>query len=160
MRTSVIVKVPTPELWGEVEQRCFDYEIGWWSGGFEHADYWNDCKEKSCLHIENNKLSYSDESYYLKDCLNTPIITAEEFLEDKQPTAKQNNAVAKIMYKVSSMMKRMLDADAQTLYKAGYINGDLELTDKGRTALNTIIFVANKSELVKMAQEELDEEKK
>ena len=63
------------------------------------------------------------------------------------------------MNKLKPMMKRLLDKDTRMLYKAGYINGDLELTENGRNALDTIIFTANKAELVKMAQEELDEEK-
>ena len=64
----------------------------------------------------------------------------------------------KTMNKLNPMTKRLLDKDTQTLCKAGYINGDLELTENGRNALDTIIFTANKAELVKMAQEELDEE--
>lgn len=64
-----------------------------------------------------------------------------------------------IMKTLNTMMKKLLDADTQTLVKAGYINGDLELTSEGRAALNTIVFQANKKELVAMAQEELDAEK-
>lgn len=63
-----------------------------------------------------------------------------------------------LMNKVSTMMKKLLDADTQTLVKAGYLNGDLDLTDKGKTALNTIVFMANKADLVVSAQEAIDEE--
>ncbi len=66
----------------------------------------------------------------------------------------------KIMNQVKAMFKRLTDAGAQTLYKAGYINGDLELTDKGTRALNAINFDANKPALVAEAQAELDEEAK
>jgi hypothetical protein len=64
-----------------------------------------------------------------------------------------------LMTKLNTMMKKLLDADTQTLVKAGYINGDLELTSAGRDALNTIVFQANKAALVAMAQEALEEEK-
>lgn len=64
-----------------------------------------------------------------------------------------------LIMKLTPMLKRLLDKKAQTLYKAEYINGDLELTEDGRSALNTILFEANKDELVKLAQEKLDEEK-
>lgn len=58
---------------------------------------------------------------------------------------------------LTNMMKKLLDSDTQTLAKAEYINGDLELTSRGRDALLTILFVTNKAELVKMAQEDIDE---
>lgn len=64
-----------------------------------------------------------------------------------------------IMQKVSTMMRKLLDADTQVLVKAGYINGDLELTDEGVSALNTVLFTANKAALVALAQEKIDEEK-
>lgn len=64
-----------------------------------------------------------------------------------------------IPVKLTPMIKRLLDSDSQTLYKAGYLNGDLELTEAGRNALQTIIFTQNKAELVKLAQEVLEEAK-
>jgi hypothetical protein len=63
------------------------------------------------------------------------------------------------MNKLTSMLKRVLDPEAQTLYKAGYIDGNMALTAKGQEALNAILFTANKAELVKQAEEELKEEK-
>lgn len=59
---------------------------------------------------------------------------------------------------LSSMLKRLLDADSQTLYKAGFINGDLELTDEGEKALMGILFDANKAALVVEAQAVIDDE--
>lgn len=63
------------------------------------------------------------------------------------------------MSKIGSMMKRLLDADTQTLVKAGFINGDLELTSDGVNALNAIQFTANKAALVAEAQAVLDAQK-
>ena len=51
---------------------------------------------------------------------------------------KPNNKT--IMQKLTPMLKRFLDKGAQTLYKADYINGDLELTDEGKSALNTVLY--------------------
>lgn len=56
------------------------------------------------------------------------------------------------MNKVSIMMKKLLDADTQTLVKAGFINGDLELTCEGAKNLQTIMFMANKAEMVTVAE--------
>jgi len=63
------------------------------------------------------------------------------------------------MKKLSQMMKKLLDGETKTLIKAGYINGDLDLTNEGMRALLTILFMGEgiKAELTAMAQEELDE---
>lgn len=65
----------------------------------------------------------------------------------------------KRMNRVSAMMKRLLDADTQTLVKAGFLDQNLELTEHGCDALDAILFDANKAALVKLAQEKLDEAK-
>ena len=58
------------------------------------------------------------------------------------------------------MMKKLLDKDTQTLVKAGFINGDLDLTGAGQHALNTVLFIEKKAELVKLAEEVLAEAEK
>jgi hypothetical protein len=63
------------------------------------------------------------------------------------------------MQKLNIMMKKLLDNDIQILIKAGYIDGDLKMTQKGQEALNAVIFDTSKADLVKLAQVELDEEK-
>lgn len=63
-----------------------------------------------------------------------------------------------LMTKVNVMMKKLLDKDTQTLVKAGYIDGDLELTDEGEEALDAILFQQHKAELVTLAKEQLAEE--
>ena len=65
-----------------------------------------------------------------------------------------------IMNKLSIMMKKLLDKDTQTLVKAGFINGDLDLTGAGQHALNTVLFIEKKAELVKLAEEVLAEAEK
>lgn len=63
------------------------------------------------------------------------------------------------MNNVNNMMKVILDADMRKLIKAGYVDGDLQLTAKGREALDSIQFTTHKEALVKLAQEDIDEEK-
>lgn len=63
------------------------------------------------------------------------------------------------MSKLSSMMKKLLDKDTQVLVEAGYINGDLDLTDEGTKALLTILFTTHKNELVKDAKEVIADSK-
>ena len=64
-----------------------------------------------------------------------------------------------LMNKLSLMMKKLLDSDLQTLVKAGYIDGNLELTAEGKTALDSVLFDNYKSDLVVLAQEKIVEEK-
>jgi len=65
-----------------------------------------------------------------------------------------------IMASLTNMMKKLLDKDTQVLVKAGYINGDLLLTEKGEEALFAVLFTQNKTDLVTLAQAELDEKEK
>ena len=65
-----------------------------------------------------------------------------------------------IMFKLNSMMKRLLDADIKKLIKGGLINGDLQLTEEGKETLMSIIFEGNKAELVKVAEENIKEAEK
>lgn len=64
-----------------------------------------------------------------------------------------------IMNQLTSMLKRLLDPDGQALYEAGFINGDLKLTESGKEELNNIIFDANKAALVQVAKEKIAEAK-
>lgn len=65
-----------------------------------------------------------------------------------------------IMSKLNSMMKRLLNEDTQTLYKAGIINGDLELTSEGNKILSAILFSANQTALIEEAKAIIAEQEK
>ena len=185
----VIVRIKTKEDWERVVTVAISNGCFWYFDNKDtYREAWRRYKEETCIQIKNNVLIFSPEDFFRKEYPNIPIISAQEFLEPEMgeyigefeeeykcpsdmsivldfmdnhitgsdETISQPN---KTMNKLKPMMKRLLDKDTQTLYKAGYINRDLELTENGRNALNTILFTANKAELVKMAQEELDEEK-
>ena len=67
------------------------------------------------------------------------------------------------MQKLTSALKRVLSADKQTLYKAGVIGGDLELSPQGKEKYVVALFNNEGdhkkavAEMVAMAQAELDE---
>ncbi len=61
--------------------------------------------------------------------------------------------------KITNLVKKILDKDTRTLVSAGFINGDLALTDEGVSELLGILFLQNKDELVKIAQETLEDKK-
>ena len=62
--------------------------------------------------------------------------------------------------RLTNLAKKLLDENTRTLIKAGYIDGDLELTDDGQEVLLSILFAEKKEDLVKMAQEEIKDKKK
>ena len=66
----------------------------------------------------------------------------------------------KTMKTVKNLFKKLVDKDTQTLYKANFLNGDLELTEEGKTALLEVLFLEKKADLVKIAEEKITEEEK
>lgn len=71
---------------------------------------------------------------------------------------KVNNKIGGMM-EITNLMRKILDKDIRTVMKAGYIDEDLTLTQKGENELMGILFLEKKAELVKMAEEELKENK-
>ncbi|HCR36117.1 TPA: hypothetical protein DIU22_03700 [Candidatus Woesebacteria bacterium] len=66
----------------------------------------------------------------------------------------------KTTMKITNLVKKILDADTRKLIKAGFINGDLALTDEGISELMGILFLANKEELLKVADEKIKDNSK
>ena len=67
------------------------------------------------------------------------------------------------MQKLTSAIKRALSKEKQTLYKAGYLNGGLELSGDGRTAYINALFANDGdhakavAEMVEQAEEQLED---
>ena len=84
----------------------------------------------------------------------------EEWVKPELKKTKQTT-----MQKLTSALKRVLSADKQTLYKAGVIGSDLELTTRGQSNYTDALFNNEGdhkkavAEMVAMAQAELDEAK-
>ena len=62
--------------------------------------------------------------------------------------------------KITNLVKKILDKDTRTLVKAGFINGELALTDEGVSELLGLLFLEKKAELLKVAEEKIDEDSK
>lgn len=85
--------------------------------------------------------------------------TSEGNLELVSTLEPLTNSNFSIMKTLSVWFKKLTDGGVQTLRKAEYLNGDLELTAEGQQALMALVFDQNKDELVKLAQQKLDEAK-
>ena len=82
-----------------------------------------------------------------------------ELVEEIKINEIKINKIEKIMQKAKSLFTRLVDKDVKNLYEAGYLNGDLEVTEEGTKELLSFLFLANKVELVKLAVEKLEAEK-
>ena len=62
-----------------------------------------------------------------------------------------------MLQKLTSTIKRLLNKNLQTQYRAGYINGGFELTDRGKDALLSLLAIDKEKELAELAQDFIDE---
>lgn len=65
-----------------------------------------------------------------------------------------------IMKKLSNFITKTVDGDTQDLLKAGYINGDLEPTEKAFDKIDELNFFDRRAQLVVSAKEEIAEQEK
>jgi hypothetical protein len=65
-----------------------------------------------------------------------------------------------MMKKLSSIVKRFFTPELKALYKAGFINGDNELTDLGSEQLEAIVVEKHMDELVTAANDYISDKKK
>jgi hypothetical protein len=87
--------------------------------------------------------------------LRDPCCCNEKWILKVEP--KKQSLIKTIMKTLNNMEKLLLDPDSQKLKKAGFINGDLDITMEGMKELQFILFKANKAELVKRAEEVIAE---
>lgn len=94
--------------------------------------------------------------YFLK---NLELIEPALELVDK--TKKVEDKPKKtIMKTLTNTLKKILPGDIQTQYKAGFRNGDIELTQEGVTELLNILAEKFQAELTARAEEVIKEEEK
>jgi len=71
---------------------------------------------------------------------------------DTEPKLKQTT-----MQKLKSNIKRMLSKNHQTLYKVGFLNGNLEYTEAAEKSLITFLLEKHEADLVEIAEEQIKE---
>jgi hypothetical protein len=101
--------------------------------------------------IDGNYLTFTDSS--------TWGFTLDQDWFDALYESKEPKPIKKqpIMKKLSNFYKKLTDENTQALVKAGYLNGDLEPTQKAQDAINEINFFALKDQLVERAKAEIKE---
>ena len=112
----------------------------------------NDCNN-GCTELGGEIIAtidkIKDNYFYIDGC-------SHSFDKTEYSLELINNERSNNMVELTPMLNKLLDKDGKVLYKAGYINGDLELTDKGIRASNALLFDTNRKELVLEAQTEID----
>jgi len=71
------------------------------------------------------------------------------------PFNKPQVTTKPMLKQLSKTLKRVLNSSLQSLYKIGWINGDLELTETGKDALWTMLLEKHEEELAKEADERI-----
>lgn len=106
--------------------------------------------------IEPGNHGFADvgDGYYILDYKNEKCV----WEVDVELVSSSNNQKP-MTQKISAIAKKLLDGDTKTLIKAGFIDNNLDLTDKGTAALNAIVFEQNKAALVEAAKAEVEEAK-
>jgi len=148
-----VVNIKTQEEYNELMKIYED--AGWmWDGDNEPttSDIWDEYRERTCVEAENLFVYGYTDSWKRGGY---KIISFQEFLEIQGLKGHKN-----ILKTMNKTLKRVLNANLRAIYKAGYINGDLEFTDKGRKVLEAILLEKYELQLAKEAKEELKEEKK
>lgn len=98
-----------------------------------------------------------DESFAQGHSLEGVILTANgRWCEEEN--LKKTGTKTSFMKKITTLFKKLVDADTAVLVKAGYLNNELELTREGEEELMTICFIANKTALVDAAKAKAAEE--
>lgn len=77
------------------------------------------------------------------------------YYTDSQVGFYQSND--KIMDPITALGKRLFNADTKKLIKAGLLNRDLSLTERGRVELNALLLQQCMKDMVKVADEILDD---
>ncbi len=102
-----------------------------------------------------NHSHWSIEGEWKYECGGAECIPeSRKHFENYKLITKQNNTM-----KITNLVKKILDKDTRTLVSAGFINGDLALTDEGVSELAGILFLEKKDELVKIAEEKINDSK-
>lgn len=114
------------------------------------------------LELEDGCFNCTTE--YLEPIEEVSCIITQEEVEERYTRPIKNNKQS-IMIKLTSALKRALSTDKQALYKAGVINGGLELSTKGQQNYVDALFNNEGdhkkavAEMVEMAKEAIEEEK-
>lgn len=167
-----VINCKTRKEWENVVKTAEDNGWTYYKYRSPNNSYlWNSHHENSCIAISGiDSGGYCYKEYFNSSDFNGYIhISATEFINEYNinnnnnqiPDEKPNKQGLKTMLrKLSTMLELQLDKESKTLYKAGFINGDLELTQEGKEVNEAINFSKNKTELVKAAEEKIKEEEK
>jgi hypothetical protein len=63
------------------------------------------------------------------------------------------------MTRLTTLAKRLFNSNIKTLIKAGFLNKDLSVTERGQAGINAVILESHMEEVVKLAEERIEEDK-
>ena len=93
--------------------------------------------------------------YYPSDVHLAQSFQMKAYLPCGDSTERKSN----LLTRMNKTLRRVLNANLRAIHKAGYINGNLEVTDRGMKVLEAILLQRYEKELAVEANEELKEKK-
>ena len=147
----------TTEYLEPVEEKCLC------TGRFEECD---GCRAPSAAHISNGNVqgmvndaynALCDNQQWHNNRLYTWNTNAATSLGVSDYTAP--STLTNIKTKTMNLIKKaMLTADQKVLIKAGYLDSELDMTQKGKEAIDFLVYQAHEKALVEMAKEVVKEQ--
>jgi len=93
-------------------------------------------------------------------CYPSDVHLAQSFqMKAYLPCGDSTERKSNLLTKMNKTLRRVLNANLRAIHKAGYINGNLEVTDRGMKVLEAILLQRYEKELAVEANEELEEKK-
>ncbi|MCP4355465.1 MAG: hypothetical protein GY793_07500 [Proteobacteria bacterium] len=93
-----------------------------------------------------------DVSFFFEHSPSGIDILEDLINQGKQPLKKKN-----MLQRLTAQIKRLLNKDMQSQFKAGYINDGFELTSIGKDALLSILAIENEKVLAEHAEDYIKE---
>ncbi len=131
-----IVKCETKEEWDAVQKKTFENGYKWEVGG-------------ATIHSFTHT-NRGPHGRGIADYMEEARIAFNSYKKPKRT----------IMQRLTAALKRRFSKSDRTLYRAGFFNQDLTLTDEGLASLEALLVETHIKELVIEAQEVIDEEEK
>ena len=105
------------------------------------------------VYVTCNPSIYKPNRFYASNINYASNITLGTSINKKHH--KKKGGIMSLLKSIPSRLKRMINANYKAFYKLGWVDGDLELTDKGVNAFRDFVFDHFEKELGTVAKKEV-----
>jgi hypothetical protein len=144
---------------------------GFITDGGEFAEEAYEYEPVGCFSDSEHAQSWPEVTSYDFGALTKVIVAIYRLIEIERPhnldtfketfinPSKEESKAKTMLQKLSTTLRRVLSPKMRDIYRAGFVNGDLELTPEGVKALNAILLQEHEEALAIEAKLRIDEAK-